>query len=332
MLHSLLMLLVLQAQPAPAGQVPGVQPAPAPAPAPPQTGAPTETLVLVSYVPQRVFDSRKKKFTDFEMMLSDLARNEVVFVGEQHDDRNTHRLEVAVLEGLMRRRGQLTVSLEMFERDAQQPLSAYLAGSISEEDFLNQSRPWPRYATDYRPIVELARAHGWPVIAANVPRRLASQVSKEGLETLQTLPPSDRGYVAQSIECPSDEYRKRFVATISSHPMPGMEKMGATESDALYERFYQAQCIKDETMAEAIAAASGPGHPLIVHYNGAFHSDYTLGTAARVKRRLKGARVAVVSIIPVDDLDTLDKPSKDERKVADYLVYTLRPRPSPHTK
>ncbi len=328
MVHALLLLIVMQAQPAPAGQAPGVQPPPAQTQAP----APPDALVLVSYVPQRVFDSRKKKFTDFETMLAELARNQVVFVGEQHDDRNTHRLEVAMLEGLMRRRGQLTVSLEMFERDAQQLLSSYLAGTISEQDFLSQSRPWPRYATDYRPIVELARAHGWPVIAANVPRRLANQVSKEGLDSLQKLSPADRGYVAQAIECPSDDYRKRFVATIGAHPMPGAEKMSAADADAMQQRFYQAQCIKDETMAEAIAAASGPGHPLIVHYNGAFHSDYTLGTAMRVKRRLKDARVAVVSVIPVDDLDTLQKPSKDERKMADYLVFTVKPRPSPHAQ
>jgi len=319
MLHSFLILLALQAQPAPAQA----------APAPP-AGAP-DTLVLVSYVPQRVFDSHKKKFTDFEVMLADLSKADVVLIGEQHDDRNTHRLELAVLEGLMRRRGQLTLSLEMFERDAQQPLSAYLAGNLGEDEFLQQSRPWPRYATDYRPMIEFARAHGWPVIAANVPRRLASQVSKEGFGALEKLSPAERAYVAQAVDCPSDDYRKRFVATIGEHPMPGMEKMGADERNALNERFYQAQCIKDETMAESIVAASGPGHPLIVHYNGSFHSDYTLGTAARVKRRLKNARVVVVSMIPVENLDTV-KPSKDDRKLADYLVYTLKPQPSPHDR
>ncbi len=319
MLHSFLMLLALQPQPAP------VQAAPAP-----PAGTP-DTLVLVSYVPQRVFDSRKKRFTDFETMLASLSRADVVFVGEQHDDRNTHRLELALLEGLMRRRGQLTLSLEMFERDAQQPLSDYAAGSLSEESFLKQSRPWPRYATDYRPMVEFARAHGWPIIAANVPRRVASQVSREGLAALDKLEPADRAYVARTIECPSDDYRKRFVATINEHPMPGVEKMSRDERNALDERFYQAQCIKDETMAESIAAAAGTGHPLIVHYTGSFHSDYTLGTAARVKRRLKDARVVVVSMLPVDNLDAL-KPSKDDRKIGDYLVYTLKPQPSPHNR
>jgi uncharacterized iron-regulated protein len=287
--------------------------------------------VLVSYVPERVFDSRRKKFTDFEAMLADLARADVVFVGEQHDDRNTHRLELALLEGLMRRRGPLTVSLEMFERDAQPPLSAYLAGELPEEEFLKQSRPWPRYATDYRPMVEFARGHGWPVIASNIPRRLASQVAKEGLETLDKLSPEERAWAARTIECPADDYRKRFVATMNEHPMPGVEKLSAGERKAMDDRFYFAQCVKDETMAEAIAAAHGPGQPAIVHYNGSFHSDFSLGTAARVKRRLRNARVVVVSVLPVDNLDTL-KPTKDDRKRGDYLVYTLRPQASPHTR
>jgi uncharacterized iron-regulated protein len=334
------LLLALQAQPSPAAPAqtpasPPQQTAPSvpaqaqPAQSPPQSRPSPDTLVLVSYVPQRVYDSRQKKFTDFEAMLADLARADVVFVGEQHDDQNTHRLELALLEGLMRRRGTLTLSLEMFERDAQPLLSGYVAGQVTEEAFLQESRPWPRYATDYRPMVEMARAHGWPVLAANVPRRLASQVSKEGIGALDKLSPTDRSYVAKSIECPDDDYRKRFVDTMNEHPAPGSEKMSKEERTARDDRFYHAQCIKDETMAESIAEASGSARSLIVHYNGSFHSDYSLGTAARVKRRLKNARVVVVSMLPVDDLDTL-KPSKDDRKVADYLVYTLKPRPSPH--
>ncbi|HSL21750.1 MAG TPA: ChaN family lipoprotein [Vicinamibacterales bacterium] len=332
-----MLLLLLQTQ---IVAVTGVQAAPVPAPQAPSVPAPTgqattptvapDAIVLVSYVPERVFDSRKKKFSDFEAMLSELARADVVFVGEQHDDRNTHRLEAALLEGLLRRRGRLTLSLEMFERDAQPALSQYLEGTLGEEEFLKQSRPWPRYASDYRPLLEFAKAHGWPVVAANVPRRLASQVAKEGLATIDKLSPQDRAYVAQSIECPADSYRKRFVETINQHPLPGSDKMSPEERRALDERFYQAQCIKDETMAEAIVAARNEGRDLVVHYNGAFHSDFAEGTASRVRRRLKDARVVVVSMLPVDDLDAL-KPDKEDRKRADFLVYTLKPRPSPHT-
>jgi hypothetical protein len=61
-----------------------------------------------------------------------------------------------------------------------------------------------------------------------------------------------------------------------------------------------------------------------VHVNGSFHSDFGDGAAERVRRRLPRARVLVVSILPVENLDAL-KPTKEDRKRADYLVYTLRP-------
>jgi uncharacterized iron-regulated protein len=34
------------------------------------------------YVPQRVFDTRRRTFTDFEAMIADLTRADVVLVGE----------------------------------------------------------------------------------------------------------------------------------------------------------------------------------------------------------------------------------------------------------
>jgi uncharacterized iron-regulated protein len=314
-----LLVLLLQTPPSPA----------APAPQTPAVAGPAEPVIIVSYVPERVYDARRKRFSDFEAMLASVAGADVVIVGEQHDDRNTHRLELAMLEGLMRRRSPIVVSLEMFERDVQGALSEYLAGTRDEESFLKASRPWPRYASDYRPLVEFAKAHGWRVIASNVPRRLAAVVAKEGLDALETLGPEDRALGAASIECPRDDYRKRFLRQMNEHPAPGSEDLSRAERETRDERYYLSQCLKDETMAEAIVSSRGPDRPLVVHFNGAFHSDFGAGVAARVKRRLKGARVAVVTIVPVDDLDRLN-PSGAERRRADYLVYTLKPRPSPH--
>ena len=71
----------------------------------------------------------------------------------------------------------------MFERDAQQPLEHFLMDHVSEEDFLKVARPWPRYATDYKPLVEYAMSKDWPVLAANVPGRCV-RVSKSGFGVL----------------------------------------------------------------------------------------------------------------------------------------------------
>ena len=285
--------------------------------------------ITSAYVPERVYDTRRQAFVDLESMLADLAKANVVFVGEQHDDPNTHRLEAAILDGLRRRGVPLTLSLEMFERDAQSDLDSYLAGKISEEEFLKTSRPWPRYATDYRALVEMARAQGWPVIAANVPRRYASSVAKTGLTALDALPAAERAWVASDLRCPRDGYFDRFAASMTNHQGTAGEKPSSSatppidDANIVTERYYFSQCVKDETMAEAIAAGFARyDRKLVVHMNGAFHSDFGMGTAERVRRRLTDGRVAVVSVLPVKDLDTL-APSGDDLKRADYLLYTV---------
>lgn len=281
-----------------------------------------------SYAPHRVFDSRRNQFTDFEAMLGDLKSADVVFLGEQHDDPITHRLELATVEGLSRRRANIVLALEMFERDTQRPLSDYLAGLIPEADFLKASRPWPRYATDYRPMVEWAKSRGWPVIAGNVPRRLASFISRNGLTAIDTVSPGDRLLIATDLSCPRDAYFDRFAKTMgdmSGHAAPGAPVPTEEQKQASLMRIYQSQCAKDETMGEAVASAleQAPPGALVVHVNGAFHSDFRLGTVSRAQSRLKGKRVTVVSFVPVADLD---RPTADGlRELGDYVVFTLAP-------
>ncbi len=268
-------------------------------------------IVTGSYVPERVFDTRRKAFSDFEMMLADLTRADAVFVGEQHDDPNTHRLELAIVEGLTRRGVPVVVAMEMFERDVQSLLDRYVSGAISEEQFLKDARPWPRYATDYRPIIEFARAHKLPIVASNVPRRIAADVGKKGMSVVDSLG-ADRALAARDLKCPtSGSYYERFVAAMGGHE-------GANPN------FYFAQCVKDETMGEAVADAfsKSTDRVTIVHLNGAFHSDYGEGSADAARRRMPNRRIAVVSMLPVDDIDG-EKPDDDDVKRADYLVFTV---------
>ena len=279
--------------------------------------AAASVLQAQSYVPHRVFDSAHNRFADFETMLADAANSDVVFVGEQHDDPNTHRLELAVLEGLLRRRQNLILAFEMFERDVQEPLMHFGMGHMPEDEFLKTSRPWPRYATDYKPLVDFAAAHDLPLVASNVPRSIAADVSRMGLDALKAKSDTEKKWFASDLQCPiGDDYYKKFVEAMGSHP-------GASDTD----RFYYAQCLKDETMGESVAnawraGATGGKRPLVVHFNGAFHSDFHEGTAARTARRLPGKRVLVLSVIPVQTLDGI-VPQKADRKLADYLIYTV---------
>ena len=72
-----------------------------------------------------------------------------------------------------------------------------------------------------------------------------------------------------------------------------------------------------------IGCAAAGGSPLVIHVNGAFHSDFGDGTASRVQRRSPDAKIVVVSAVPIMDLDHIAP--KMHRKQGDWVVYTLRP-------
>ena len=272
----------------------------------------------------RVWDSRAGRWVGWGTMVDALARHDVVFVGEQHDDPATHRAEARLLDALAARQGKVMVSLEMFERDVQPLLDDYGAGRLAEADFLARSRPWANYPADYRPLVEAARARRWPVVAANIPRPLAQAVSRGGVAALDTMPLSHhRLYAAERRCAPEGEYFRRF-----GEAMGGMQGHGAAPDTAAARatlaRFYAAQCIKDETMAESIVRARDVWRGwMVVHYNGAFHSDHRLGTVERLARRLPDARIAVVSIVPVPDPATADPAELADR--GDYVVFVPAP-------
>src|SRR5439155_27112377 len=121
-------------------------------------------------------------------MLDELTRADVTFVGENHDHKLAHELELTVLKAVHARKTKTALSLEMFERDVQSVVDEYLGGLITESHFLQSSRPWPNYKTDYSPMVEFAKEQRLPVIAANAPRRYVNIVSRKGQTALLELP------------------------------------------------------------------------------------------------------------------------------------------------
>lgn len=272
---------------------------------------------------------------DFARLVDLLAAADVVILGEYHDDPASHAMEAELMARLHAAHGaSLALSMEMFERDVQEVLNRYLAGGMTEEEFLAQSRPWGNYATDYRPLVELAKAGGLRVVAANTPTELARRVARQGLDAaLAGMTPAERGWLAAETSAPDDSYWEQFKFTMSGGGHGGM-----TMDEAMVRNFYQSQCLKDDTMAESIVAALGTDGSRVLHVTGSFHCDYHLGTAARVLERLPQAkRLLVVALRPVSgwseaSLDTEGiylEPGTAETApavpVADFVVFVPAP-------
>ena len=260
-----------------------------------------------------VWDSRAGEALAFSALLDRLARLDVVFVGETHVDDTTHRVEVAVLAGVRERKaGAVVLSMEMFERDVQPVLDDYLAGRIDERAFLAAARPWSNYASDYRPLIEYAKAHAIPVIAANAPAALRRRVSAGGRAALDGLAPDERRLLPSEIFPADAAYWERVDRATRGH----MNFARLPEE----QRLFTGQNLWDNTMGAAVAAtlAAHPG-ATVVHVVGGFHVMYRDGTVAQLARRAPDARVAVVEVLPVPGLHAA-RPERDAER-ADYLVY-----------
>jgi uncharacterized iron-regulated protein len=241
-----------------------------------------------------------------------LAEADVVFLGEEHDSGEAHRLQLALTEALLEQRGEVAIAMEMFERDAQRRLDLYLSGAVDEEFFLAGARPWGNDAEHYRGAVELAKAHGLDVIAANVYRPIASRVAKQGLVAGKGDP-----WAAMNVDArPEGEYFERFVRVMGKDP---------NHPPAYLATVFAAQAIKDDTMAESIARyldSRGEDAPQVVHWCGKFHSDYHLGTVERLLARKPGLKIAVVSTLSGEQARSLDE---DERALGEFVLLVPEP-------
>src|SRR5436309_1108653 len=76
------------------------------------------------------------KAADYDKMLKELAKADVVLFGEEHNNPIAHWLELEVAKDLsLVHKQQLVLGAEMFETDAQLVLDEYLSGKVSEKNF-----------------------------------------------------------------------------------------------------------------------------------------------------------------------------------------------------
>ena len=158
----------------------------------------------------KVYDTNQDKWLDLEEVEEVLQKYRVVFVGEKHGHRWGHRIERMLLEMYWNVRGDVTVAMEMFERDTQHVIDGYVRGEVSENFFLRNTRPWKNYKKDYRPLVEFAKEMRLSVLGMNVPRRYASFVAKNKEEILYAMPNKEQTFMAQRITAPKDRYFEKF--------------------------------------------------------------------------------------------------------------------------
>ncbi len=296
-----------------------------------------------------------------------MAQADAVLVGESHTDPVGHWVQIQLLrEALAANRAadqsgalrRLALSLEMFERDVQDIVDEYLQDLITEEQFKSSARPWEYYDFDYRPIVELAKEAGIPVIAANAPRRYVNRVTRLGRDALNELPTRARDFLPPlPYPQPTAAYREEWLALMAEMPMerqcevPAAEAQGAgagaghaavdpprverpvhppeespageapSHRAAFMENGLQAQALWDASMAHAITTFldQNPG-ALVLHMVGGFHVENHTGIPEQVQHYRPGTRSLVVSMEIADDFRSFDPAEHTGR--GDFVILT----------
>ncbi|ATJ82333.1 ChaN family lipoprotein [Halomonas beimenensis] len=195
-----------------------------------------------------------------DALMRAMADQEVVLLGEQHDRADHHRWQLHTLAGLHALRPDLVIGLEMLPRESQPALDAWVAGELTEAEFLEASGWYAHWRLDpdlYLPILHFARLHGIPLKALNVSGELRRRLAQEGWEAI----PAAERYGITPPAAPAEGYRRDLETAFAEHDLT---------DETVLERFIDAQLVWDRAMATALAEAA-EGDALVVGLMGWRH-------------------------------------------------------------
>ena len=260
-------------------------------------------IKLFEQIPSRaVKPSQTQSLDDIVANLND---RRVLLIGEQHDRFEHHLNQLQLIKKLKQAGYQLAIGMEMFQQPYQQALDDYLAGTITESEFLTESKYYDKWRYDYnlyKPIIDYALKHKLPLLALNIEADITHQVTRNGLYALDK---KERQQIPDALNFDDPSYREDLKSVFQIH-------QGMLQSRAMnFNYFLQSQVLWDESMAKTAAQflQKHPQHVLVI-LAGNGHLRYRYGIPQRLQR-LSGLSPLV--IVQDDELG---------EAIADYVLLT----------
>lgn len=186
--------------------------------------------------------------TSQQEVIARAAKASVVLLGETHVNADHHRWQLQTLVALHAQRPNMVIGFEMFPRRVQAALDKWIAGELSEKEFLRAAewdQVWNTDANLYLPLFHFARMNRIPMLALNIETSLRRQVAEKGF---YGVPVEEREGLTRPAE-PSQAYVDfccRFInsmtANIKMKPRKMIRISAASLADsncgtALWRRF-----------------------------------------------------------------------------------------------
>jgi len=257
--------------------------------------------------PEEIFRLPEGDLISFAELLENLEGTIVIFVGESHDQGTQHQNQLRILQGLQERGREVAVAMEMFERSQQPILDRWSQGLLTEEAFLKDvdwENTWGFDYSLYKGILDEVKGRRLKLLGLNVSRDLVRKVAEKGISGLS---PEDRQKLPEMDL--SDPYHRAYINRIYTGHRGGSAKD--------FERFYEAQCLWDEGMAEALSdflrSPEGKGKTVVV-FAGNGHVVFDFGIPQRFYRRTPYPFKTVVQL-------------EWEKDLLEEVFFTDAPRP-----
>ena len=244
--------------------------------------------------PRVLLDGRTGRRLDEAALTERVREARVIYVGEKHTEPRHHYVQLDVIDRAAKL-GSVTIGLEMVQKPFQSALQAF-SRSGNEERLLEEVEWETRWGYDfrlYRPIFRYAQRAGLPLVALNAPRELTRTVARRGLSELS----AELSAEVPELDLRNVAHRARIRMIWAQHVGP--------HGNLSFDRFYTAQVIWDETMADSVARAlsTSDAPERVVVLAGAGHIRYGEGIPTRAARR--GAKPSL-TILPLELEEAID--------------------------
>jgi uncharacterized iron-regulated protein len=207
-------------------------------------------------------------------MMTDLESVEIVYVGEQHTSKEDHAIQLKIMTQLSAADPDLAVGMEMFAHTYQPILTKWSSQAYSEQTFLEKTHWHANWQFDfalYEDLLEFIKQRRLPLIGLNVPFDIPPKIAVGGIANLL---PYEKPFLPETIDTTNAAHREFVSSVLKKHHQPGLTN---------FEYFYEAQCVWEDAMAEAIVQNRNDRSMIV--FAGSGHLQHKYGIPLRVYKR-----------------------------------------------
>jgi len=221
-----------------------------------------------------IINLQNRQTLSFEELIDSLKKTRVIYIGENHADQSHHQVQLKIIQALFKSYPDLAVGMEMFDQTYQPILKRWSAGELEQDVFLQKTHwyaNWRHRYSLYSDILDFIKEKHIRLVGLNIPFHLPRKISIGGSDSLS---PEEKKYLPQHIDTTDPDHRAYLKKIFSHHRIPGRTN---------FEYFYEAQCVWEDLMAEAIARHQSASPMIILVGNG--HIVHKYGVPNRAHNR-----------------------------------------------